>query len=175
MRRPTHLSKSAKYVWIGTARIDRGELLLALFSEWSPLIALSSVGRLDGFIASRQGRLSTQFGPMSGTENAAVDLFAHALTKSCAQPVIADIPVHRESLLQVARHFGLRYIFSRLVVFTSLLTDLTSERYTIFSPDVSLTDRDSRAILPVWPVRLPIRTDSVHWRIRRHVRFIAEH
>ena len=88
-------------------RTDRGKLLRALFSEWSPLIVLSSVGRIDGFIASRHGRLSTQFGPMSGTENAAVDLFAHALTKSCGQPVIADIPVHRESLLQVARDFGL--------------------------------------------------------------------
>jgi hypothetical protein len=44
---------------------------------------------------------------MSGTDAAAVDLLRHALTSSFGQPVIADIPTHRESLLQVAREFGL--------------------------------------------------------------------
>lgn len=86
---------------------ERGKLLRRLFSEWSPLIAISSTEQIDGFLASRQGRLSTQYGPMSGTDAAAVDLLRHALTISCGQPVIADIPMHRESLLQVAREFGL--------------------------------------------------------------------
>ena len=71
------------------------------------MIAISTSGQIDGFLASRQGRLSTQYGPMSGTDAAAVDLLRQALTNSCGQPVIADIPVHRESLLQVAREFGL--------------------------------------------------------------------
>ena len=80
---------------------ERGKLLRRLFSEWSPMIAISSSGQIDGFLASRQGRLSTQYGPMSGTHAAAVDLLRNALTNSCGQPVIADIPVHRESLLQL--------------------------------------------------------------------------
>ena len=88
-------------------RTDRGKLLRRLFSEWSPLVAVSSLGQIDGFLASRKGRLSTQFGPMSGTEAAAVDLLSQALANSCGQPVIADIPVHRKSLLKVARDFGL--------------------------------------------------------------------
>jgi GNAT superfamily N-acetyltransferase len=88
-------------------RTDRGKLLRRLFGEWSPLVAVSSPGQIDGFLASRRGRLSTQFGPMSGTEVAAVDLFTFALKSSHGQPVIADIPVHRESLLKVARDFGL--------------------------------------------------------------------
>jgi hypothetical protein len=88
-------------------RTDRGKLLRRLFSEWSPLVAVSSLGQIDGFLASRKGRLSTQFGPMSGTETAAVDLLSQALANSNGQPVIADIPVHRESLLRVARDFGL--------------------------------------------------------------------
>lgn len=88
-------------------RTQRGKLLNRLFSEWSPLIALSPAGQIDGFLASRQGRLSTQFGPMSGSEDAAVDLLSYALTNSYGQPVIADIPAHRETLLQLARSFGL--------------------------------------------------------------------
>ena len=88
-------------------RTERGKLLRRLFSEWSPLIAISSTEQIDGFLASRQGRLSTQYGPMSGTDAAAVDLLSHALTNSRGQPVITDIPMHRESLLQVARAFGL--------------------------------------------------------------------
>ena len=88
-------------------RTDRQKLLHRLFREWSPSIAISSAGAIDGFLASRQGRLSTQFGPMSGTEAAALDLLNHALTNSFGQQVIADIPIHRESLLQVARTFGL--------------------------------------------------------------------
>jgi hypothetical protein len=88
-------------------RTERGKLLRRLFGEWSPMIAISSSGQIDGFLASRQGRLSTQYGPMSGTDAAAVDLLRHALTSSFGQPVIADIPMHRESLLQVAREFGL--------------------------------------------------------------------
>ena len=88
-------------------RTDRGKLLRRLFSEWSPRIALSSAGQIDGFLATRQGRLSTQFGPMSGTEAAAVDLLSNALKTSCGLPVIADIPVHRESLLEVTRDYGL--------------------------------------------------------------------
>ena len=70
-------------------------------------MAVTSTGQIDGFLASRQGRLSTQYGPMSGTDAAAVDLLNQALANSCGQPVIADIPVHRESLLKVARAFGL--------------------------------------------------------------------
>ncbi len=88
-------------------RTERRKLLSRLFSEWNPLIAISSTGQIAGFLASRQGRLSTQFGPMSGTEAAAVDLLEYALTNSFGQPVITDIPVHRKSLLQVARDFGL--------------------------------------------------------------------
>ena len=88
-------------------RTDRGKLLLRLFSEWSPWLAISSAGQIDGFLASRQGRLSTQFGSMSGTESAAMDLLNHALTNSCGQPVILDVPVQRHSLLELARNFGL--------------------------------------------------------------------
>lgn len=88
-------------------RTDRQKLLRRLFTEWSPSIATSTAGHIDGFLASRQGRIATQLGPMSGTEAAAVDLLSHALASSYGQPVIADIPVHRESLLQVARAFGL--------------------------------------------------------------------
>lgn len=88
-------------------RTRREKLLRQLFSEWSPLIAFSQDGQLDGFLASRQGRLSTQYGPMSGTEAAAMDLLRFALTSSRCQRVIVDIPIHRASLLQVAREFGL--------------------------------------------------------------------
>jgi GNAT superfamily N-acetyltransferase len=88
-------------------RTERGKLLRRLFSEWSPMVAISSSGQIDGFLASRRGRLSTQYGPMSGSDAAAVDLLSHAMTNSCGKPVIADIPMHRESLLQVAREFGL--------------------------------------------------------------------
>lgn len=88
-------------------RTEREKLLRRLFSEWNPSIAVSLTGKIDGFLASRQGRLSKQYGPMSGSEAAAVDLLSDALTNSCGQSVIADIPVHRESLLQVARKFGL--------------------------------------------------------------------
>lgn len=88
-------------------RTDRGKLLHRLFGEWSPLVAVSSSGQIDGFLASRRGRLSTQFGPMSGTETAAVDLLSQALANSYGQSVIVDIPMHRESLLKVARDFGL--------------------------------------------------------------------
>lgn len=88
-------------------KTDRGKLLLRLFSEWTPLIAVSNLGQIDGFLASREGRLSTQFGPMSGTETAAGDLLWHALKNSCDESVIVDIPVHRKSLLNVARAYGL--------------------------------------------------------------------
>jgi predicted N-acetyltransferase YhbS len=88
-------------------RTNRQKLLHRLFSEWMPSIAISPTGAIDGFLASREGRLATQFGPMSGTEAAALDLLNHALEKSSGQPVIADIPVHRQSLLQVAQKFGL--------------------------------------------------------------------
>ena len=103
---PAQFEKIIRLDQDGT-RTERGKLLRRLFSEWSPLVGVSSLGQTDGFLASRKGRLSTQYGPMSGTEAAAVDLFTYALTNSCGQPVIADIPVHRQSLLQVARDFGL--------------------------------------------------------------------
>lgn len=90
-----------------TTATQRGKLLSRLFSEWSPLTAVSPDGKIQAFLASRKGRLATQFGPMSGKESAAVDLLSHALTHSSAQSVIADIPVHRESLLELARSFGL--------------------------------------------------------------------
>ena len=85
----------------------RGKLLNRLFSERTPLTAVSPDGRIQGFITSRKGRLATQYGPMSGTASAAVDLLGHALTISSGQSVIADIPEHRESLLQLAGTFGL--------------------------------------------------------------------
>lgn len=89
-------------------RTERQKLLRLLFGEWSPRVALSSTGQLDGFLASRQGRLSTQLGPMSGSEAAAIDLLSDALTTFCGQPLILDIPLHRHSLLELARDFGLR-------------------------------------------------------------------
>ena len=112
---PAHQVVSAKPAQFGEiiqldqdgTRTDREQLLRRLFSEWSPLMAVTSTGQIDGFLASRQGRLSTQYGPMSGTEAAAVDLLNQALANSSGQPVIADIPVQRESLLHVARAFGL--------------------------------------------------------------------
>ena len=87
---------------------QRRKLLSQLFSEWSPLTAVSSDGKVQAFLAYRKGRLATQFGPMSGTASAAVDLLGHALTTSPGQSIIADIPEHCESLLQLARDFGLQ-------------------------------------------------------------------
>ena len=103
---PTKFQEAIRLDQDGT-RTSRGKLLRRLFSEWSPWLAISSAGQIEGFLASRQGRLSTQFGPMSGTESAAMDLLNHALTNSFGQPVILDVPVQRQSLLELARDFGL--------------------------------------------------------------------
>ena len=91
---------------------DRSKLLQRLFQEWAPLQAISQKstslqGNVAGFLGSRKGRGSIQFGPCVGSEHAAIILLEQALHSASGQSVIVDIPADADAVLSVARRFGL--------------------------------------------------------------------
>jgi predicted N-acetyltransferase YhbS len=91
---------------------DRSRLLRQLFQERSPLQATSlqatsPEGRVAGFLASREGRVSVQFGPCVGPQPAATALLEYALQFTASQSVIVDIPADADEMLAVAQRFGL--------------------------------------------------------------------
>jgi len=88
-------------------RTNRRKLLDRLFSECTPLVACSRDGRVQGFLAHREGRLATQPGPCAGNRGAARALFRHALNSRAGTSVIADIPADQPDLLAIASEHGL--------------------------------------------------------------------
>jgi GNAT superfamily N-acetyltransferase len=88
-------------------RSDREKLLRQLCNESPPWIAVSEEGKVMGYLARRQGRLSEQLGPCCGSHEAAISLLHHALETSQGKSVIVDIPTDRTKLIHVASKFGL--------------------------------------------------------------------
>jgi len=93
------------YAMTGTYR---EKMLTRLFEE-SPqtVLVLRRDGRLEGFVARRQGANATQIGPCIATSCAGPALLGNALGRCAGRPVFIDIPRDNAPALRMAEAGGL--------------------------------------------------------------------
>ncbi len=86
------------------------EKMLARLFEQSPQTAhvLHRDGRLEGFVALRQGANATQIGPCIATSHAGPALLGSALSGCAGRPVFIDVPRANTPALRLAEAGGLR-------------------------------------------------------------------
>jgi ribosomal protein S18 acetylase RimI-like enzyme len=102
-----HLPAVAALDKAGT-QTSRLRLLQRLFAEDSDALRCVWQGRrLEGYLASRRGRLAVQLGPCIATPEAGPRLFADACRRHECQCLFVDIPVDNRAAIQWAEASGL--------------------------------------------------------------------